>query len=277
MLKRITDLKIIIEVGYKMNKTVLITGASGGIGKELANRFVKDSYNMVLVARSEGKLEELAKEYGEGYGVQVTVYAKDVSLPGVAEEIASDLKKKGVTVDYLVNNAGFGLYGEFLETQLEQEMNMIDVNIKALTIMTKLFLPDMVKRCRGGVMNVASVGAFYPGPLMSVYFATKAYVLSFTEALENELSGTAVTVTALCPGPTATGFTGRAELGSSKLYKSGVMEVGEVADEAYRDFLRGKTLIIPGAVHRFITSLPRLLPRKVMARLIKERTARVER
>jgi len=277
MLKRITDLKIIIEVGYKMNKTVLITGASGGIGKELANRFVKDSYNMVLVARSEGKLEELANDYREGYGVQVTVYAKDVSLPGVAEEIASDLKKKGITVDYLVNNAGFGLYGEFLETQLEQEMNMIDVNIKALTIMTKLFLPDMVKRCRGGVMNVASVGAFYPGPLMSVYFATKAYVLSFTEALENELSGTAVTVTALCPGPTATGFTGRAELGSSKLYKSGVMEVGEVADEAYRDFLRGKTLIIPGAAHRFMTSLPRLLPRKVMARLIKERTARVER
>jgi len=122
-------------------------------------------------------------------------------------------------------------------------------------------------------MNVASVGAFYPGPLMSVYFATKAYVLSFTEALENELSGTSVTVTALCPGPTATGFTGRAELGSSKLYKSGVMEVGEVVDEAYRDFLRGKTLI----VHRFITSLPRLLPRKVMARLIRERTARVER
>jgi short-subunit dehydrogenase len=272
-----TDLKIIVEVGYKMSKTVFITGASGGIGKELANRFAKDGYNMVLVARSEGKLAELAKEYREAYDVQVTVYAKDVSLPGVAEEIASDLKKKEITVDYLVNNAGFGLYGEFLETQLEQEMNMIDVNIKALTIMTKLFLPDMVKRRRGGVMNVASVGAFYPGPLMSVYFATKAYVLSFTEALENELSGTGVTVTALCPGPTATGFTGRAELGSSKLYKSGVMEVGEVADEAYRDFLRGKTLIIPGAVHRFITSLPRLLPRKAMTRSIRERTARVER
>ena len=151
MLKRITDLKIIVEVGYKMSKTVLITGASGGIGKELANRFVKDGYNMVLVARSEDKLAELAKEYREAYDVQVTVYAKDVSLPGVAEEIASDLKKKGITVDYLVNNAGFGLYGEFLETQLEQEMNMIDVNIKALTIMTKLFLPDMVKRRRGGV------------------------------------------------------------------------------------------------------------------------------
>ncbi|WP_455931193.1 SDR family NAD(P)-dependent oxidoreductase [Priestia aryabhattai] len=122
-------------------------------------------------------------------------------------------------------------------------------------------------------MNI-SVGAFYPGPLMLVYFATKAYVLSFTEALENELGGTGITVTALCPGPTATGFIGRAELGSSKLYKSGVMEV---ADEAYRDFLRGKTLIIPGAVHRFITSLPRLLPRKVMTRSIRERTVRVER
>ncbi|MBE2974230.1 SDR family NAD(P)-dependent oxidoreductase [Priestia megaterium] len=134
-----------------MSKTVFITGASGGIGKELANRFAKDGYNMVLVARSEGKLAELAKEYREAYDVQVTVYAKDVSLPGVAEEIASDLKKKEITVDYLVNNAGFGLYGGFLETQLEQEMNMIDVNIKALTIMTKLFLPDMVKRRRGGV------------------------------------------------------------------------------------------------------------------------------
>ncbi|MGY3312553.1 short-subunit dehydrogenase [Peribacillus simplex] len=260
-----------------MNKTVLITGASGGIGKELADRFAKDGYNVVLVARSEDKLTELAKKYQESYRVQATVFAKDITLPGVAEEIAAELKKKGITIDYLVNNAGFGLYGEFLETKLEQEMNMIDVNIKALTIMTKLFLPDMVKRRQGGVMNVASVGAFYPGPLMAVYFATKAYVLSYTEALENELSGTGVTVTALCPGPTATGFVGRAELGSSKLYQSGVMEVGKVADEAYRDFLRGKTLIIPGAIHRFITSLPRLLPRKVMTRSIRQRTEQVDR
>ncbi|MBE0339666.1 SDR family NAD(P)-dependent oxidoreductase [Paenibacillus sp. 23TSA30-6] len=260
-----------------MGKTVLITGASGGIGKELADRFAKDGHNMVLVARSEAKLVELAKGYRERYGVHVKVFAKDVTSPGVAEDIAAELKKEGIAVDYLVNNAGFGLYGSFLETELEQEMNMIDVNVKALTIMTKLFLPDMVKRRQGGVMNVASVAAFYPGPLMAVYFATKAYVLSFTEALENELTGTGVTVTALCPGPTATGFIDRSDVGSSKLYQSGVMEVGVVADEAYRDFLRGKTLIIPGAIHRFITSLPRFLPRKMMTGQIRVRTESVNR
>src|SRR6478735_11132431 len=151
-------------------------------------------------------------------------------MPRISRYLA--WQKKGITVDYLVNNAGFGLYGEFLETQFEQQMNMIDVNIKALTIMTKLFLPDMVKRRRGGVMNVASVGAFYPGPLMSVYFATKAYVLSFTEALENELSGTGVTVTALCPGLTSTGFVERSGIGESKLFQSGaIMEAGQVAEE----------------------------------------------
>ncbi|MCK0473835.1 SDR family oxidoreductase [Halalkalibacter sp. APA_J-10(15)] len=259
-----------------MKKTVLITGASGGIGKELADRFAKDGNNMILVARSEAKLVKLAKEYREKYGVQVKVFVKDVSVPGVAEEIAADLKINGITVDYLVNNAGFGMYGSFLERDLDKEMNMIDVNIKALTIMTKIFLPD-IKRRQGGIMNVASVGSFYPGPLMAVYFATKAYVLSFTEALENELSDSGVTVTALCPGPTATGFVDRSDVGSSKLYQSGVMEVGVVADEAYRDFLRGKTLIIPGAIHRFITSLPRLLPRKMMTGQIRARTEHVDR
>lgn len=164
----------------------------------------------------------------------------------MAEEIYRELKEKGITVDFLVNNAGFGLYGEFLETQLEQEMNMIDINIKALTVMTKVFLPDMVKRQQGGVLNVASLVAFFPGPLMAVYYATKAYVLSFTEALENELRGTGVTVSALCPGATATGFVDRAGLATSKLFRSGVMEVGQVADIGYREFLRGKTLIITG-------------------------------
>jgi short-subunit dehydrogenase len=195
-----------IEVSCKVSKTVLITGASGGIGKELADRFAKDGYDLVLVARSEGKLVDLAKEYRDKYRVQATVFAKDIALPGMVEEIYGELRKKGIAVDYLVNNAGFGLYGEFLETQIEQETNMIDINIKALTVMTKVFLPDMVKRRQGGVLNVASLVAFFPGPLMAVYYATKAYVLSFTETLENELRGTGVTVTALCPGPTATGF-----------------------------------------------------------------------
>ncbi|MDF9758322.1 short-subunit dehydrogenase [Peribacillus simplex] len=253
-----------------MRKTVLITGVSGGIGKELADRFAKDGHDMVLVARTEGKLLELAKEYQKKYGVQATVIAKDVASPGVPEEIVAELKEKGIVVDYLVNNAGFGLYGTFLETKLEQETNMIDVNVKALTVMTKLFLPDMVKRGQGGVMNVASLVGFFPGPMMSVYYATKSYVLSFTEALENEVSGTGVTVTALCPGLTSTGFVDRSGMGASKLFQSGtIMEAGQVAEEGYRGFLRGKTLIMPGARNRFVAFIPRLMPRKMVTRMVR--------
>ncbi|GIP00609.1 short-chain dehydrogenase [Paenibacillus lautus] len=259
-----------------MSKIVLITGASGGIGKELADRFAKDGCDLVLVARSEEKLVDLAREYREKYRVQTTYFAKDVALPGVAEEIYRELKEKGITVDFLVNNAGFGLYGEFLETQLEQEINMIDINIKALTVMTKVFLPDMVKRHQGGVLNVASLVAFFPGPLMAVYYATKAYVLSFTEALENELRGTGVTVSALCTGATATGFVDRAGLATSKLFRSGVMEVGQVADIGYREFLRGKTLIITGGRNKFMAFLPRLLPCKLMTNAVRSAQAKVD-
>ncbi|MGG4142519.1 SDR family oxidoreductase [Paenibacillus algorifonticola] len=252
-----------------MKKTVLITGVSGGIGKELADRFAKDGHNMVLVARSEDKILELAQEYQNKYGIQATVIAKDVAAPGVPEEIFNELKEKEIDVDYLVNNAGFGLFGTFMETDMEQEINMIDVNIKALTVMTKLFLPDMIKRGHGGVMNVASLVGFFPGPMMSVYYATKAYVLSFTEALENEVSGTGVTVTALCPGLTSTGFVDRSGMGASKMVKGAIMEAGQVAEEGYRGFLRGKTLIMPGARNRLIAFMPRLLPRKLMTRIIR--------
>ncbi|MDP4098795.1 SDR family oxidoreductase [Paenibacillus sp. P96] len=257
-----------------MKKTVLITGVSGGIGKELADRFAKDGHHMVLVARSEDKILKLAQEYQNKYGIQTTVIAKDVAKPGVPEEIYMELQAKGIHVDYLVNNAGFGLFGTFMETDMEQEINMIDVNITALTVMTKLFLPDMIKRGQGGIMNVASLVGFFPGPLMSVYYATKAYVLSFTEALENEVSGTGVTVTALCPGLTSTGFVDRSGMGASKLVKGAIMDAGDVAEEGYRGFLRGKTLIMPGARNRFIAFLPRLLPRKMMTRMIRSSQGR---
>ncbi|MET4655984.1 MULTISPECIES: SDR family oxidoreductase [unclassified Exiguobacterium] len=253
-----------------MQKTVLITGASGGIGKELADRFAQDGYNMVLVARNEAKILELATDYQMTHGVDVTVIAKDVATPGVPQEIFNELQQKKIHVDYLINNAGFGLYGAFLETDLEQEMNMIEVNIKAVTVMTKLFLPGMVQRNRGGVMNVSSMVGFFPGPLMSVYHATKSYVLSFTEALENEVSGTNVTVTALCPGLTATGFVDRAGMGKSNMLQGKVMEAGRVAEIGYRGFLKGQTLIIPGTQNRIISFIPRLLPRKRLTRMIRK-------
>ncbi|TCI49512.1 SDR family oxidoreductase [Exiguobacterium sp. SH5S13] len=253
-----------------MKKAVLITGVSGGIGKELADRFARDGHEMVLVSRNEAKLLELAKDYRINHGVGVTVIAKDIASPGVPEAIYKELQEKGIHVDYLVNNAGFGLYGTFLETDMNQEVNMIDVNIKALTVMTKLFLPGMVERNQGGIMNVSSMVGFFPGPLMSVYHATKSYVLSFSEALENEVSGTNVTVTALCPGLTSTGFVDRSGMQASKLFQTGtIMEAGRVADIGYRGFMNGKTLIIPGRRNRLVAFLPRLLSRKRITRMMR--------
>lgn len=255
-----------------MQKTVLITGVSGGIGKELADRFARDGHEMVLVSRNEAKLMELAESYRSTYGVVVTVIAKDIASPGVPEEIFKELHEKGIHIDYLVNNAGFGLYGKFLETDINQEANMIDVNIKALTAMTKLFLPGMVERNRGGVMNVSSMVGFFPGPLMSVYHATKSYVLSFTEALANEVSNTNVNVnvTALCPGLTSTGFVDRSGMQASNLVRSGtIMEAGRVADIGYRGFMNGKTLIIPGRRNRLVAFLPRLLSRQRVTQMMR--------
>ncbi|KGI85457.1 short-chain dehydrogenase [Exiguobacterium mexicanum] len=253
-----------------MQRTVLITGVSGGIGKELADRFARVGHEMVLVSRNEEKLNMLAEQYRTTYGVGVTVIAKDIGTPGVPEAIFKELQEKQIHVDYLVNNAGFGLYGKFLETDINQEANMIDVNIKALTVMTKLFLPGMVERNQGGVMNVSSMVGFFPGPLMSVYHATKAYVLSFSEALANEVSNTNVTVTALFPGLTSTGFVDRSGMQASNLVRSGtIMEAGRVADIGYRGFMNGKTLIIPGRRNRLVAFLPRLLSRQRVTQMMR--------
>ncbi|WP_058763665.1 SDR family NAD(P)-dependent oxidoreductase [Exiguobacterium chiriqhucha] len=253
-----------------MQRTVLITGVSGGIGKELADRFARVGHEMVLVSRNEEKLNMLAEQYRTTYGVGVTVIAKDIGTPGVPEAIFKELQEKQIHVDYLVNNAGFGLYGKFLETDINQEANMIDVNIKALTVMTKLFLPGMVERNQGGVMNVSSMVGFFPGPLMSVYHATKAYVLSFSEALANEVSNTNVTVTALCPGLTSTGFVDRSGMQASNLVRSGtIMEAGRVADIGYRGFMNGKPLIIPGRRNRLVAFLPRLLSRQRVTQMMR--------
>lgn len=258
-----------------MTQTALITGASNGIGRELAVLCAKDKHDLVLVARSENKLNQLAKELNKKYGVQVKVIAKDLQKMDAIQEVYEATDAENIEVDILINNAGFGLFGEFLNTEREDELNMIDLNIKSLTYLTKLYLPSMVKRKRGKVMNVASTAAFQPGPLMAVYYATKAYVLSFSEALENELKGTGVSVTALCPGATETGFSNRANLEESKLFKSGVMDVETVSNIGYRGMMKGQSLVIPGFQNRMLTCLVRFLPRKIVPSIVRRVQERV--
>ncbi|MFD1356361.1 SDR family NAD(P)-dependent oxidoreductase [Fictibacillus halophilus] len=251
-----------------MNKTVLITGASSGIGLEFASLFAKDGYHLVLNARNESRLKEIASELTAKYGVKVTVAAKDLSIPESADELASELASAGIEVDVLINNAGFAAYGPFNETSWKEEKDMIQVNIMALTALTKQLLPGMIKRNSGKILNVASTAAFQPGPLMAVYYATKAYVLSFSEAVNYELRDTNVSVTALCPGATATNFEKRASLESSRLFQSGAMNASDVALEGYKALMENKSLTIPGFKNKALANLVRFLPRKSVLKIV---------
>ncbi|WP_243292239.1 SDR family oxidoreductase [Bacillus sp. FJAT-47783] len=259
-----------------MNQTALITGASNGIGLEFAYLFAHKQYNLVLVARSEEKLNELAHELERKYGISATVIAQDLATDGADQLIMKQLDAKGIEVDILINNAGFGGFGEFANTNLENELNMIQVNITALTALTKRVLPGMMKRKRGRILNVASTAAFQPGPLMAVYYASKAYVLSFSEALANELKDHHITVTALCPGPTKTGFTEKANLEKSKLFKQmKVMDVKTVVEAGYSGMMKGKTVIIPGLQNKLLASSTRFAPRNVVTSIVRSIQERV--
>ncbi|WP_018131018.1 SDR family NAD(P)-dependent oxidoreductase [Effusibacillus pohliae] len=252
-----------------MGKTALITGASSGIGRDLTKLFARDGYDLVLVARSESVLSRLTKELQEQFGISVKVIVKDLALPASPVEIYEELQKESIRVNVLVNNAGFGLYGFFSETDGQAEWEMIQLNIAALTQLTKLFLPAMMERGEGKILNVASMAAFQPGPLMAVYYATKAYVLSFSEALANELQGTGVSVTALCPGPTSTGFEKRAGLEQSKLFKSGTMDSETVANIGYVGLMQNKTVVIPGLKNKLMAFSVRFLPRNTVTRIVR--------
>lgn len=258
-----------------MTETALITGASSGIGYELARVFAREKYNLVLVARNEKKLQEIAAELTKAHGVQVTVLAKDVSLLDSATEIYDSLKQKNIAVDVLVNNAGFGDFGFFTETKWEKELEMINLNMTALTALTKLFVGDMVKRKSGKILNVASTASFQPGPLMAVYYATKAYVLSFSEAISNELSGTGVTVTALCPGPTESGFQAAADMKDSKLVKGKKLPTSqEVAEYAYKALMSGKVVAVHGLMNKIMAQSVRYSPRAVVRSLVRAMSER---
>ncbi|MGB3694806.1 MAG: SDR family oxidoreductase [Spirulinaceae cyanobacterium] len=252
-----------------MSKTVLITGASSGIGYELSKLFAKDSYDLVLVARSENKLQDLAAKLQNEFGIQVKVIVQDLAINFAPKTIFAELQEENITIDVLVNNAGFAAYGLFTETNLQAELEMMQLNMVALTHLTKLFLPGMVQRRQGKILNVASTAAFQPGPLMAVYYATKAYVLSFSEAIANELIGTGVTVTVLCPGPTKSGFQARADVEKSKLFRgSNMMDTQTVAEIGYSGLMASKTVIVPGFQNKFIAAFIKFLPRKLVTKIV---------
>jgi len=222
------------------------------------------------VARSERKLADLAGELQRDRKVRAHVVAADLSDSAAVERLVSRVAGLGIAVDVLVNNAGYGVYGPFVETSLEAELQMIQVNVAALTHLTKRFLPAMIARRRGRVLNVASTAAFFPGPLMAVYYATKAYVLSFSEALANEVAPSGVTVTALCPGPTASNFQEAAGLQESKLvFGKTLPSARDVAQAGYDGMMAGKTIVIPGLTNKLTASAPRWMPRAAMARIVR--------
>lgn len=244
-----------------MTKTALITGASSGLGLELAQLFAADKHDVVLVARRREQLEALATRLAAERGVVAGVISADLADPGAPQRIVDELKRRGTEIEFLVNNAGFGTTGRFVERDLLRELAMVQVNVTALVNLTGLLVPSMVARGSGRVLNLGSTAGFQPGPFMSVYYATKAFVNSFTEALAYELRGTGVTATVSCPGATATEFGRVAGNDRSRLFKMGAMNAPEVAAHAYKAMMSGKAVAIPGARNKLLIQGQRVLPR----------------
>ena len=247
------------------NQTALVTGASFGLGAEFARLFARDKYNLVLVARSGSKLSELAEELRQQHGVTVKTIALDLGLPQSSQNLFDETHSSGIHVDTLVNNAGYGLSGLFADMPVEDCYGQIQLNVAAVTLLTRLYLGPMLERRSGRIMNVASTAAFQPGPRMAVYYATKAYVLSFTEAIADELRNTGVNVTCFCPGATLTEFQKRAQTENSRLFRQlSPMDAKTVAGLGYRALIEGKTLAIPGLVNWLVAESVRFAPRKMV-------------
>ena len=248
-------------------ETVLITGASSGIGRELAKCFAADGSRLVLVARRGGALESWAAELRQSCKIQAQVFTADLAHPETPNRLTAHLQTAGLKVDILVNNAGFGAQGPFAQLPVDRQLEMIQVNIAALTHLTRLLLPRMIERRRGGILNVASTAAFQPGPLMAVYYATKAYVLSFSEAIAEELRGTGLTITTLCPGPTETNFITVANMRRSRLARMGTMSAEVVARFGHEAFRRGQCVAVAGLRNRLSASAVRLGPRWIVRKI----------
>ncbi len=249
-------------------QTILITGASSGIGMELAHVFAREGNNVFLVAREEEKLRRVATNIEHQYGVKAWPLHLNLTDDGAVKKLQKAVRDKGLTIDVVINNAGFGGYGELIATEMAHEAEMIQLNCTVLTEMTKVFGAEMAKRGGGKIMNVASIAAFFPGVQMDVYYATKAYVLSLSLAVAEELRGKGVQVSVLCPGPTRTMFQSRAHAERSHFFgRAG--DARKVAEVAYRGLKRGKLVIIPGWRNKLNIFMSRFVPRRWSAPLVR--------
>jgi len=246
-------------------KYVLITGGSAGIGYELAKCFAEDKYNLVLVARSQDELQQRASEITQQYGVSVTTIAKDLFDSKAPFELYDEVKRKGITVNVLVNDAGQGQFGKFVEQDINRLLEIIQLNICSLTVLTQLFLKEMVARNEGKVLQLASIASQLPGPWQAVYHATKAYVLSFSEALISELKDTEVTLTALQPGATDTDFFNKAEMQDSKILDSKLSDPAAVARDGYNALMKGDDKVISGLKNKVMVGMSNVMPESMVA------------
>jgi uncharacterized protein len=251
-------------------ETVLITGASSGLGMELAKLFAADGSDLVLVARREERLIELADELKSEHGIEAHVLPKDLSKKSAPKEIFSHINKENIEIDVVVNNAGFGNKGQIADLDTDLQLDMIQVNLVALTHLTRLFITGIIERGYGGILNVGSLAGFQPGPNLAVYYATKAYVLSFTEALAEEISNPNIKISCLAPGPVKTEFGEKSDLEDSLLFKMSLMEMEPVVKAGYEGFRKGQTIIIPGLKQQIVPFLNRFTPRLLVRKIAKK-------
>ena len=245
---------------------VLITGGTSGIGLELAKLFANDGYNLIIVARDENELNTTAGELKQQYNVDVVTISKDLFYPGNAFELYDEIKSKNLDIEILVNDAGQGVYGEFLDTDINREINIINLNITSLVVLTKQFVKDMVEKGSGKVLNLASIAGTVPGPLQSVYHGTKAFVLSFSEAIRNELKDTGVSVTALLPGATDTDFFNKADMQQAKIVAEGKLaSPADVAKDGYKALMEGDDKIVSGFKNKMQVAMSNIMPDEALA------------